>query len=29
MFFRNRVIKVVQEVGAITGELMERFRPVE
>lgn len=28
-FFRNRVIRVVMEVGTITEELMERFRPVE
>ena len=28
-FFKNRVQKVVLEVGAISGELMARFRPVE
>jgi len=28
-FFRNRVIRVVMEVGGITDELMERFRPTE
>ena len=27
--FRNRVVKVVQEVDSITGELLDRFRPVE
>lgn len=27
--FRNRVVKVVQEVESITGELLDRFRPVE
>ena len=26
-FFRNRVIRVILEVGAISGELMERFKP--
>ncbi len=29
MVFRNRVIKVVQEVEAITNDLMDRFRPAE
>jgi biopolymer transport protein ExbB len=28
-FFKNRVQKIVLEVGAISGELMARFRPVE
>jgi biopolymer transport protein ExbB len=28
-FFKNRVEKIVLEVGAISGELMARFRPVE
>ncbi len=29
MIFRNRVIKVVQEVESITNDLMDRFRPTE
>lgn len=29
MFFRNRVVKVVQEVEGITNELMDRFRQPE
>ncbi len=28
-FFKNRVQRIVLEVGAISGELMARFRPVE
>ncbi|MFH1730601.1 MAG: MotA/TolQ/ExbB proton channel family protein [Planctomycetota bacterium] len=28
-FFKNKVEKIVLEVGAISGELMARFRPVE
>jgi len=28
-FFRNRVAKLLLEAGAVTGELMERFRPHE
>ena len=28
-FFKNKVQKVVLEVGAVSGELMARFRPVE
>lgn len=27
LFFRNRVLRIVQEVTAITGELFDRFRP--
>ncbi len=27
LFFRNRVLRIVQEVAAITGELFDRFRP--
>ncbi len=28
-FFRNKVIRIIMEVGAISEELMERFRPQE
>ena len=28
-FFRNRVIRIIMEVGTIAEELMDRFRPQE
>ena len=28
-FFRNRVTRVMLEVGVITGDLLDRFRPVQ